>query len=337
MATERVLKADPMEGGDTPRVLVFTVDDGFFGIHLDWAEAVYQREAIVVHSVRTRVGGAHAFLSHRGEPAFILDLRRLLGLHEVLGDAVRSAFVVVRSGTYRLALSVDELVGVESLDLGSHVPVASSLVRDGGLCVGHLVAREDGILVILDPNRLLDGAMRDTLEPALRSARASLERSRRIEELWATMRKAATLSDVRNYARLCRRGGRSRAANAARSVLKFMEPGGGAGADTMSERLIRDLLGLAEAQRTGEVVFELPEGRSGAKIVLQRGRVVDAQCEDEWGVPAFRKLLDSPAGAFRFMERESAEYPGRIADSTVALMISSLQGLSEERRGRRER
>ena len=316
---------------------MFTVDDGFFGIHLDWAEAVYQRDAIAVHSVRTRAGGAHAFLSHRGEPAFIVDLRRLLGLHDVLGDAVRSAFVIVRSGTYRLALSIDELVGVEPLDLGSHVPVASSLVRDGGLCVGHLVAREDGILVVLDPNRLLDGAMRDALEPALRSARAFLDRLRRIEELWATMRKAATLSDVRNYVRLCRRGGRSRAAAAARAVLKFMEPGAAAGADSMSERLIRDLLGFSETQRTGEVLFELPEGRSGGKIVLQRGRVVDAKYEDEWGIPAFRKLLDSTAGQFRFVEREPAESPGRIADSTVALLISSLQGLSEERRGRRER
>jgi chemotaxis signal transduction protein len=337
MATERVVKADLTEGQDTARVLVFTVDDGFFAIHLDWAEAVYRRDAIAIHAVRTRGGGAHAFLSHQGEPAFIVDLRRLLGLHDVLGEAERSAFVVVRSGTYLLALSIDEVVGVAPLDLGSRVPVASSLVRDGGLCVGHLVAREDGILVVLDPNRLLDGAMRDALEPALRSARASLDRLRRIEELWATIRKAATLSDVRNYVRLCRRGGRSRAANAGRVVLKFMEPGAGLTADSMSERLIRDLLGFGETERTGEVVFAFPESRGGGKILLQRGRVVDAECEGEWGVPAFRKLLHSTGGEFHLVEREPVENAARIADSTVALLISSLQGLGEERRGRRER
>jgi chemotaxis signal transduction protein len=337
MATERVVKAEPMEGQDTARVLVFMVDDGFFAIHLDWAEAVYRRDAIAVHSVRTRAGGAHAFLSHRGEPAFIVDLRRLLGLRDVLGDAERAAFVVVRSGTYLLALSIDEVFGVEPLDLGSYVPVASSLVRDGGLSVGHLVARDHGILVVLDPSRLLDGAMRDTLEPALRSARASLDRVRRIEELWATIRKAATLSDVRNYVRLCRRGGRSRAANAGRAILKFMEPGAAAGADSTSDRLIRDLLAFAETERTGEVVLTSPAGRGGGKILLQRGRVVDAECEGEWGVPAFRRLLHSAVGEFHLVEREPVEGGARIADSTVALLISSLQGPGEERRGRRER
>jgi chemotaxis signal transduction protein len=337
MATEQVLKADVTEGQGTARVLVFMVDDGFFGIHLDWAEAVYQREAVVVHAVRTRAGGAHPFLSHRGEPAFIVDLRRLLGLHDVLGEAARSAFVVVRSGPYLLALSIDELVGVEPLDLGSRVPVASNLVRDGGLCVAHLVARENGILVVLDPNRLLDGGMRDALEPALRSARASLERLRRMDELWATMRKAASLADVRNYARLCRRGGRSRAANAARTILKFMEPGGAAAAESPSERLIGELLGLAEAQRTGDILFEFSEGRPGGKIVLQRGRVVDAEYDGEWGTGAFRRLLDATVGQCRFVEQEPADHPARIAESTVALLISSLQGLGEERRGRRER
>jgi len=337
MATEQTSKIDPVEGQDTARVLVFTVDDGFFGVHLDWAEAVYQRDAVAIHSVRTRSGGAQAFLAHRGEPAFVIDLREVLDLGEILGTTERSAFVIIRSGSYRLAVSIDELVGVEPLELGAHVPVASSLLRDGGLCVGHLVERDEGILVVLDPNRLLDGGRRDALEPALRVARGYIDRQRRIEELWAAIRKTPSVVDVRNYARLCRRGGRSKAANATRTVLKYLEPGDGAAAESTTERLIRELLRCAAEQRTGDVIFRLPDGGTGGKIILQGGCVADAEQQGEWGVVAFRRLLEMADGDFRFEERERSEYPARIAESTVALLIASLESISEERRGRRDR
>jgi len=336
MANAGMLKAELGEDQDVARVLVFAVDDGLFGIHLDWAEAVYQADAVAVHSVRTRAGGAHPFLAHRAEPAFIVDLRRLFDLQDLLGTSERAAFVVVRSGSYRLALAIDELVGVRGLDLGAQVPVASNLVRDGDLCVGHLVEQEGSILVVLDPNRLMDGRMRDALEPALRSARSFLERYEKVSELWSVICEAPTLADVRNYARLCKRGGRPKTATATRTVLKYLESADAA-ADSVSEGLTRDLLRLAGEGRSGDVVFQPAEGGAGGKIVLVEGRVVDAECEGEWGIRGFRKLAAATSGTFRFVESDRQNYPERMSGSTVAQLIETLESISEGRRGRRDR
>lgn len=321
------------------RVLVFTVDDGWFSLQLDWVEAVYQRDGVAVHVVKTRGGRSQAFLSHRREPALIVDLRDLFGLSSALGETDRSAFVVVRSGSYLLALQADACVGVRELDIRGQVPLESSLVRDGGLCVGHLIEQDGSILAVLDPNRLLDGSMRDALEPALREARGFIDRQQKVDELWGELCSAPTVGGVRMYSRLCKRIGRAKAANAARTVLKHMEAGDAAGAagDTPGERLVRDLIRHAAERRTGELIFERDDGAVEGKIFLADGRVIDAHYQHEWGRRALRRLLDAREGRYRLTDAGAEDRPVRMTESTVASIIGSLELINEERRGRRER
>jgi hypothetical protein len=116
-----------------------------------------------------------------------------------------------------------------------------------------------------------------------------------------------------------------------------MEAGDGIEAESTTEKLIRDLLGFAAREQTGELVCDITGSEATGRIVLQCGRVVDAEHEGEWGAAAFKKLLTKGLGDYRLVEGERPDHPARIAESTVALLIDSLQGISEERRGRRER
>src|ERR1051325_5548481 len=125
-------------GSGGARVFAFSIDDGFFGIQLDWVEAVYPRDRVAVHTAKSRGGAAQAFIVHRDGAALTVDLRDLFDLSQVLGATQRSAYLVVRSGHVPLALQVDSCLGIQEIDFDTQMPIPSGLMRDGGLCVGHL-------------------------------------------------------------------------------------------------------------------------------------------------------------------------------------------------------
>lgn len=324
-------------GAGAGRVLVFTVDDGLFSLQLDWIEAVYPRDAVEVHVVRTRGGRPQPFLSHRDQPALILDLRELVGLSGVLGETERSSFLVVRCGSHLVALQADACVGVRELDLGKQVPVESALIRDSGLCVGHLVEQDGGMLAVLDPNQLVDGAMRESLAPALREAAAFIDRQQKVDGLWRELCDTPTPLAVRTYSRLCKRVGRPKAANAAKTILKYLEGPTAAAGDSAADRLMRELVRLGVEKSTGELVLESGNGKAEGKFFLVAGRTIDAYYQSDWGRRAVRKMLELREGNWRFVESSGGARPVRMAESTVALVISALESISEDRRGRRER
>jgi hypothetical protein len=336
-ATDVLQVSETTPGG---RVLLFTVDDGLFSVQLDRVEGVYARERADVHTVKARSGRPQSFIVHGDQPAFVLDVRDAFDLSGILGETRRDALVVVRSGSYLFAIQADACVGVKELDLRGQVPIASSVVRDGGLSVGHLVEQDGAIVVVLDPNRLLDANVREALEPAARDARAFAERQRKVEVAWQEIRTAPTAAAVRTFARVCRRTGRGRAATAARLVLKFLEAGA-AGvatvpAETPSERTVRDLLGAALAARSGRLVLEGDDGRDAGTVFLDAGRIVDAEYPGEWGGRALRRILDSRSDRRRFVDG-AVERDARLAGSTVASLIAALEAGGDERRARRER
>ena len=326
------------EAARTARVLVFRVDDGAFCIHLDWVEAVYQREDAPIHTIK----GDHAvgkFLIHRNRPALVVDLRDAFGLTDLLGPTDRAALMVVRAGSFLLALQVDSCVGVRDLDLGTKVPVATSLVRDGGLSVGHMVELDGKLHGLLEPNRILSGAMRTQIEPMLAEAQAFGERQQKLTELTAELRRDPTVTGLKNFARLCRRNGRSRAAAAARLVLKMaqeVEQGSAvttAAGDLSGDTLLHDLVALSASRQTGEVGVDLPSSES-AKIFLDGGRIADACLPGEWGRGAFKKILATRHGTYRFVPTAEAVHPQRIKDATLWLLTEVIEQLSEERRAR---
>lgn len=322
------------------RVMVFAVDDGYFCMHLDWIEAVYQREDAPLHVVNIATGTGRRFLIHRGEPALVIDLREAFELADVLGSTDRDAFMIVRSGSFLLALQVDACIAVRPLDLHASVPVPAKLVRDGGLSVGHLVEIDGKVHGLLEPNRILSGPLRERLEPLLKEAVAFRDRQNQIAALAAELRRDPKLPAIKAYARLSRRNGRARAAAAARLIFKTAQEVEQQGNDTthvagdlIADTLLRDLVRLTAARQTGEVQVALSNGESG-KIFFDAGRIADAFVPGEWGRGAFKRLLGARDGSYNFTPTETPVHPQRIADAAAWLLIETVEQLSEERRGR---
>jgi chemotaxis signal transduction protein len=339
------LAADrPSIGGkpQTDRVLVFSVDDGLFGVHLDWVEAVYEAKAVELHRVRVEKGPWHFFLLQNGEPALVTDLREAFDVADVLGQPERSAYAVIQSGGYRLAVAIDQVSGVQDLALDSHPPVPANLQRDGGIPVGHIVQMDDRMLVVLDPHRLLSGARRRALEPIWSRARSYGERHERMKETWREVCTTPTEENVRAYSRLCGRNGRPKAAAAARAVLKAMaDPQTGLQTNGAIPKLVDQLVGevvrRAGSRSSGILEVAGDDGPTVGALFFADGRVVDAQYRSEWGRMALRSLLALDGGRVSFNERNLGDHPERLAESSVASLISTMEDVAMEQRKRRSR
>lgn len=321
--------------GSTARALVFQVDDGSFCIHLDWVEAVYPRAGTALHSLKG-TGSGHRFLIHRGQPAWVLDLRDAFGLGDVLGQSERAAFAVVRAGSALLALQVDACTGVRDLELSSKAPVPTAVLRDGGFPVGHLVELDGRVHVLLDPSRIPGNALRDELDPLLQEALAFRDRQDKLVALSAELRRTPSITGLKAYARLCRRNGMARTASAVRPVLKAAENAhglnGGWSGTLGGETLLRDLAAIAYAQQTGELHFQL--GTRTATIYFDAGRIADAHVGGEWGKGALREILSTRDGSYEFEATAQAVKPQRIDDATLWVLVEAIEQLTEERRAR---
>jgi len=315
----------------TTRVLVFGVDDGNFCMHLDWIEAVYPRDEVTLHSIKAPNGSHRTFLLHRA-----------FELNDFLGATERGAFLVVPAGALLLALQVDACLGVRDLDLRTKVPVPSSLLRDGGLCVGHLVELDGKLHGLLEPNRILSSALREQLEPFAKEALAFRDRERKLRTLIEQLRQQPTTAALKNYGRLSRRNGRTRTANATRLVLKALQDSESVTAaaqiagDLEAETLLRDLVALAAARCTGTLEIQLP-GDTTATALFDEGRMVDCTLAREWGQVALKHILTAREGFYRFAAGELPSHRACFDDATAWLLIEALEQLSEERRGRQGR
>ena len=317
------------------KILIVSIDDGLFGCHLGWVEAVYQGGGTRLHALRA-AGATRRFVLHGADAAAVVDLRELLGLQDLLGEARRSGYLLVRSGPALLALPIDACVGVRDLDLRAQTPIPTRVVRDGGVPLGHLLELDGRLLTVLDPSKLLDGGLRDALAPLQAKARAYQERQVKVDELWAAMRQDASIDQVRTLARLCRRSGRGRTAGAARRVLQHMEHNGSAPQNDLADSidgLVCELVRRHGERSSGALVVESPDGGPGGAIVFDAGRVVNAVCAGKEGRGAFARLLAMGGRPARF-SADAVPGRARIGEGTIALTIAALEALSVERPAR---
>lgn len=331
-----MLEKAQMDTVPPARVLVFHVDDGKFCLHLDWVEAIYPRKEVSLHSLKAADGSSQAFLIHRGQPAWVLDLRRAFGLEAVVEVQPRPLFAVVRSGSALLAVQVDECVGVRDLDLSHCSPVPAAVLRDGGNPVGHLVELDEQVHVLLEPSRLLSAELRDALDPLLPEALAFRDRQQRLERLLPELRQRPSASNLKAYARLAKRNGQNRTAKAAQMVLKALEQAGeGDGAlraPLSNGTLLRDLLTLAAAGESGTVAISAPN-QSG-KLVFTGGRLVDALFGAERGKPAVKEVLALRDGTYEFHKEPTDGVVPRMQEATAWILVEAIAQLTEERRVR---
>lgn len=335
-------RSSPVRSVHGDRVLVFSVDDGLFGIHLDWVEAVYEANAVELHRVRVEKGPWHSFLLHRGGPALHIDLRDAFDIVDVVGQPERAAWAVVQSGGYKLAVAIDHVAGVQDVALAAAAPVPANLLRDGGIPVGHLLQQDERMLAVLDPHRLLSGGRRDALEPIWLRAVAYAQRHAAMQGVWAEISAAPDETNLRTFARLCARNGRPKAAAAARAVVKAIaDPDHALRSNgtlaPAADVLVTEILRRCSAGARGVVEVRDERGDNAGSVFLVGGRVIDAQCGAEWGRLALRRLLAESVGTATFRERDLAQHPERISESCAALLISSLEAAAVEQRRRRAR
>jgi chemotaxis signal transduction protein len=321
------------------RVLVFAVDDGRFCVDLDWVDAVQQRGEVELHTAKDAAGAVRIFLVHRDQPALVVDLREAFGLKELLEITERAAFLIIRAGSFLLALQVDSFVGIRDLNLRTKTPVPTSLLRDGNVPVGHLVELDGHVNTLLEPSRILSGALRDKLDGVLTEARAFCDRRRKIAALVEELRREPTAAALKAYARLSRRNGQTRAASAARLVLKLLQEcetqamdANPIAGDLTDDALLRDLVRLSIACQTGEVHVQLPEG--AARIFSATGRIADACLGHEWGQAALKRILAAGTGSYHFTASDVPTESRRIEDATLWILVRTIEQISEERRGR---
>ena len=333
----------PAEATRATRVLVFTVDDGYLCVDLDRVHTVCARNEARVHTLKLANAASRSFLIHRGEPALIVDLREAFGLSEILGVTDRAVFLVMRAGPFPLAVPVDACVGVRDLDLRTRTPVPTALQRDGGFSVGHLVELDGRMHTLLEPSRILSSALRERLDSFLQEARAFCEREQRIADLATKLREESTLGDLKAYARLTRRNSRTRAAAAARVVLKAAQEaqpqasdGTAVSGELAADTLLRHLLTLSAACETGELQFTLQSGEP-AVIFFAGGRIVDAQVAGAWGRPAVRQILAAHGGTYRFIASDVPADRQPIGDAAPWLLVETIEQLSESRRAHHPR
>jgi chemotaxis signal transduction protein len=327
-------------GARAARVLVFTVDDGLFSVHLDFVEAVYPRAAVAVHAARSKGERPRPFVLHRHEPAPLVDLREAFDLEAAIGTATRSELLIVRSGSILLALPIDACVGVRDLDLRTHAPVPTALRRDGAVPVGHIVELDQKMLVVLDPNRLVDSAAREALVTVHRKGLLFQEREVKLNEIWNALARQPTAGNLRVYARLCSRNGRAKMAAAARAVLKCLSDGDALGTPAGSGEanvVLTAMIQAAQAERTGALLVHTGDATEPGRLTYVGGRVIDAACSGAHGRAAVKHVLAAPAPTTQFVDGEPTPAAERITESTIALALWALEALASERRTRRSR
>jgi hypothetical protein len=312
-------------------------------VDLDRVHTVYARNEARVHTLKLAGATSRSFLIHREEPALIVDLREAFGLSEILGVTDRAVFVVMRTAPLPLAVPVDACVGVRDLDLRTRMPVPTALQRDGGFSVGHLVELDGRMHTLLEPSRILSSALRERLDSFLQEARAFCEREQRIAALATKLRDESTLADLKVYARLTRRNSRTRAAAAARVVVKAAQEaerqagdGVAVSGDLTADTLLCHLLTLSAACETGELQIMLQSGEP-AMILLAGGRIVDAEVAGAWGRPAVRQILAARGGTYRFVTCDVSAGRQRIGDAAPWLLVETIERISEARRAHHPR
>jgi hypothetical protein len=86
---------------------------------------------------------------------------------------------------------------------------------------------------------------------------------------------------------------------------------------------------IENSKLTGALAI-LSAARRG-RVLFNDGRIVDAECGEARGTPAFRLLVEVTAGAFDF-EKTVAEFPVRIqAPSNTNLILDTLRQMDEEK------
>jgi hypothetical protein len=93
---------------------------------------------------------------------------------------------------------------------------------------------------------------------------------------------------------------------------------------------IFDAVQVVENSRLTGALSILSPGRRG-RVLFNDGRIVDAECGDAKGTPAFRLIVEVTAGSFDF-EKAADEFPVRIqALTNTNLILDTLRQMDEEK------
>jgi purine-binding chemotaxis protein CheW len=113
-----------------------------------------------------------AFETLTGAPAFVAGLAIIRGApvpviagHYLVGSAPAAIgrWVVLRAGSHRVALGVDEVIGISPL-AAADVDAMPPLLRQSSAIVAQMGARDGELLLVLDATRVIPSELFELLE-----------------------------------------------------------------------------------------------------------------------------------------------------------------------------
>ena len=145
-------------------VVLVVVGDQRWALPLDAVERVVAMVAVA--ALPASPAGVRGAINVHGEPVAVLDLDLRLG-RPARDHGVAAKLVLLRTPRRRVAVPVDDVLGVVALDAAAIGPPGAGIPA----LVGGVAALDDGVLLITDVNTFLSAAEDAAVAAALEAVR----------------------------------------------------------------------------------------------------------------------------------------------------------------------
>ncbi len=140
--------------------VTFRIEDLWLGVEvLKVQEVIRALEMTVVPLAPESIEG---LINLRGQIVIAIDTRRSLGLPAATGD-MPAMNIVIQSADGAVSLLVDEIHDIISVPLDTYAPVPDNMPSEQRSLIGGVYDLEEGLLLALDTERVLENASQANL------------------------------------------------------------------------------------------------------------------------------------------------------------------------------
>jgi purine-binding chemotaxis protein CheW len=140
----------------TRQYSTFRVADMFMGIELTRVQELLRYQEMT--SVPLAPRAIEGLINLRGQIVTALDVRRILGLPVVESDDALPMNIVIQSEGGAVSLLVDEICDVLDVPLEAAMPLPENLPPQQRELIEGVYQLESGLLLVLNTERVLEGA-----------------------------------------------------------------------------------------------------------------------------------------------------------------------------------
>jgi purine-binding chemotaxis protein CheW len=144
------------QGGETRQYSTFRVADMFMGIELTRVQELLRFQEMT--SVPLAPSAIEGLINLRGQIVTALDVRRILGLPAVESEDSLPMNIVIQSEGGAVSLLVDEICDVLDVPRQASTPLPENMPAQQRDLIEQVYQLETGLLLILNTDRVLEGA-----------------------------------------------------------------------------------------------------------------------------------------------------------------------------------